>query len=130
MPPSPKTDPAHRAPGGVVAVPSILESKPGRAPKPADPLPTRPVYPSMSGSERLRLGAHPVADDEPGSGSADLLGSANKSTATMTEFYSPTPDGYRRGFHKYVFVLGTVMPLPRPDMTVPRTKTYLWNPRR
>ncbi|MFG0292423.1 MAG: CTP synthase [Phycisphaerales bacterium JB050] len=28
---------------------------------------------------------------------------------TETEFYSPIPDGYRRGQHKYVVVLGTVM---------------------
>ncbi|USO00319.1 MAG: CTP synthase [Phycisphaeraceae bacterium] len=27
----------------------------------------------------------------------------------MTEFYSPIPDGYRPGYHKYVFVVGTVM---------------------
>ncbi len=27
----------------------------------------------------------------------------------MTEFYSPMPDGYRPGYHKYVFVVGTVM---------------------
>jgi CTP synthase len=27
----------------------------------------------------------------------------------LTEFYSPVPDGYRHGFHKYVFVVGTVM---------------------
>ncbi|MGC4031013.1 MAG: CTP synthase [Tepidisphaeraceae bacterium] len=26
-----------------------------------------------------------------------------------SEFYTPMPDGYRRGHHKYVFVLGTVM---------------------
>lgn len=26
-----------------------------------------------------------------------------------TEFYSPIPEGYRKGFHKYVVVLGTVM---------------------
>jgi CTP synthase len=28
---------------------------------------------------------------------------------TETEFYSPIPDGYRKGFHKYVMVFGTVM---------------------
>ncbi len=26
-----------------------------------------------------------------------------------TEYYSPIPDGYQRGFHRYVIVLGTVM---------------------
>ena len=28
---------------------------------------------------------------------------------TYTEFYSPVPDGYRKGFHRYVAVVGTVM---------------------
>jgi CTP synthase len=39
---------------------------------------------------------------------SSLLQSAASAT-TDTEFYSPVPDGYRRGFHKYVVVLGTVM---------------------
>ncbi len=30
-------------------------------------------------------------------------------TSTYTEFYSPVPDGYRKGWHKYVAVVGTVM---------------------
>ncbi|MBL9030533.1 MAG: CTP synthase (glutamine hydrolyzing) [Phycisphaerae bacterium] len=30
-------------------------------------------------------------------------------TTTDTEFYSPMPAGYRKGYHKYVIVLGTVM---------------------
>lgn len=57
---------------------------------------------------------HPVAPDEPAddsawSGGRGLLASARHSRSTMTEFYSPVPDGYRPGFHKYVFVVGTVM---------------------
>ncbi|MBX3364162.1 MAG: CTP synthase [Phycisphaeraceae bacterium] len=39
----------------------------------------------------------------------DLLAAAGETTHTSTEYYSPAPDGYRRGFHKYVVVLGTVM---------------------
>ena len=39
---------------------------------------------------------------------AELLSSVGE-TSAGTEFYSPIPDGYRRGFHKYVVVLGTVM---------------------
>lgn len=46
------------------------------------------------------------APESTGSG---LLSQAQHSRATMTEFYSPMPDGYRPGFHKYVFVVGTVM---------------------
>jgi CTP synthase len=48
------------------------------------------------------------ADAHPGGGRADLLSSAAEST-TYTEFYSPIPEGYRKGYHKYVIVLGTVM---------------------
>lgn len=44
--------------------------------------------------------------DEPGSGG--LLGGV-ADTSADTEFYSPIPEGYRKGYHKYVIVLGTVM---------------------
>ena len=37
-----------------------------------------------------------------------LLASLGETT-TSTEFYSPMPEGYRKGRHKYVVVLGTVM---------------------
>ncbi len=39
---------------------------------------------------------------------ASLLRTASSATAD-TEFYSPMPSGYRKGHHKYVVVLGTVM---------------------
>jgi CTP synthase len=39
---------------------------------------------------------------------ADILAAAAESS-TYTEFYSPIPEGYRKGHHKYVVVLGTVM---------------------
>ncbi|MEX0742571.1 MAG: CTP synthase (glutamine hydrolyzing), partial [Phycisphaeraceae bacterium] len=38
----------------------------------------------------------------------DILSEAGHSS-TETEFYSPLPDGYQRGRHKYVVVMGTVM---------------------
>ncbi len=38
----------------------------------------------------------------------DLLATPGHSSQT-TEFYSPTPEGYRKGRHKYVVVMGTVM---------------------
>lgn len=41
-------------------------------------------------------------------GGTDLLSSTAESS-TYTEFYSPIPPGYRKGYHKYVIVLGTVM---------------------
>src|SRR2546428_5813189 len=39
----------------------------------------------------------------------DLLARVGQSTAEETEFYTPMPPGYRRGHHKYVIVVGTVM---------------------
>ena len=40
--------------------------------------------------------------------SSDILAEAGHKTLD-TEFYSPFPEGYRRGRHKYVVVMGTVM---------------------
>ncbi len=48
------------------------------------------------------------SDDPADSGGSDLL-SSTAEASTYTEFYSPIPAGYRKGFHKYVIVLGTVM---------------------
>ena len=39
----------------------------------------------------------------------DLLAKIGQTTADETEFYTPMPTGYRRGHHKYVIVVGTVM---------------------
>ncbi|GJM18795.1 MAG: CTP synthetase [Phycisphaeraceae bacterium] len=52
----------------------------------------------------------PPPDDDAGSGPAkgtDLL--ADAANRAVSEFYSPIPDGYRAGRHKYVVVVGTVM---------------------
>jgi CTP synthase len=49
----------------------------------------------------------PRNEAQTGSGS-DLLRHLGRSTES-TEFYSPHPDGYQRGRHKYVVVIGTVM---------------------
>src|ERR1051325_1661608 len=38
----------------------------------------------------------------------DLLGKVGH-TSEETEFYTPMPQGYRKGHHKYVIVVGTVM---------------------
>lgn len=40
---------------------------------------------------------------------SDLLAAAGDTVMTNSEYYSPVPDGYRFGQHKYVVVLGTVM---------------------
>src|SRR6195952_3409468 len=39
----------------------------------------------------------------------ELLAKIGSSAMDETEFYTPTPPGYRKGHHKYVIVVGTVM---------------------
>lgn len=39
----------------------------------------------------------------------ELLAEAGDRSMANSEFYSPVPDGYRMGNHKYVVILGTVM---------------------
>jgi CTP synthase len=39
----------------------------------------------------------------------DLLAAAGDIATTNSEYYSPVPDGYRFGQHKYVVIVGTVM---------------------
>src|SRR4051795_6185876 len=39
----------------------------------------------------------------------DLLAKIGQSTDDETEFYQPMPPGYRKGHHRYVIVVGTVM---------------------
>ncbi|MBL1219087.1 MAG: CTP synthase [Planctomycetes bacterium] len=48
---------------------------------------------------------HPISDS---AGEADLVTQFGAPSQT-TEFYSPKPDGYQHGRHKYVAVFGTVM---------------------
>lgn len=40
---------------------------------------------------------------------SDLLALAGDTAMTNSEYYSPVPDGYRFGQHKYVVIVGTVM---------------------
>jgi len=60
-----------------------------------------------------RAGAQPPDHGAGEGGSArtqsELLRDFAAGSSTATEFYSPVPEGYRPGFHKYVIVLGTVM---------------------
>ncbi len=46
------------------------------------------------------------SDDTP---ATDILAQAGNTSGAEREFYSPMPDGYKPGNHKYVAVLGTVM---------------------
>lgn len=66
-----------------------------------------PTRPGQS-REPFRHAARAPAD-EPDSNAAQQLLAAAGESSPYTEFYSPVPDGYRRGFHKYVAVFGTVM---------------------
>lgn len=72
-----------------------------------------PVRPRQRGSSRAS-GPSPVSGSSSRptqperSEGADLLAAAGESSPS-TEFYSPIPEGYKKGFHKYVVVLGTVM---------------------
>ncbi|MCA9289187.1 MAG: hypothetical protein KDA05_11415, partial [Phycisphaerales bacterium] len=50
----------------------------------------------------------PTPSDDMDSAVEGLLASAAH-TSAYTEFYSPIPEGYRKGRHKYVVVFGTVM---------------------
>lgn len=49
-----------------------------------------------------------MAEAAESDGGRDLLAAAG-ATSAYTEFYSPIPEGYRKGHHKYIIVLGTVM---------------------
>ncbi len=66
--------------------------------------------PTMDGSHRDSQDprANPPGQAGEGRAGSGLLASLGKTTVS-TEFYSPMPEGYRMGRHKYVAVLGTVM---------------------
>lgn len=53
--------------------------------------------------------SQPDANAARSRGGSDLLAAAGDTAMTNSEYYSPVPDGYRFGQHKYVVVLGTVM---------------------
>lgn len=55
---------------------------------------------------------HSNQSDTPGPkarAGTDLLAAAGDIATTTSEYYSPVPDGYRFGQHKYVVIVGTVM---------------------
>ena len=66
--------------------------------------------PTKDGSKRKSGDHHTDGSRDGGSerSGSGLLASLGETTAS-TEFYSPLPEGYRKGRHKYVVVLGTVM---------------------
>jgi len=51
-----------------------------------------------------------TGDAKPNTGAGqNLLAAAGEIATTNSEYYSPVPDGYRFGQHKYVVIVGTVM---------------------
>ena len=63
-----------------------------------------PHAPDGSSNQSSRSDSATAARDD-----ARFLAQFGKTDDDSTEFYSPVPDGYVRGRHKYVAVLGTVM---------------------
>jgi CTP synthase len=71
------------------------------------PTPANPVssVTAAKNSPRVALGESEAAD-----GSVRKTNLSDLATSSAdSEFYSPIPEGYQKGFHKYVIVLGTVM---------------------
>lgn len=66
---------------------------------------------SQPGSRPRTNGAStPAGAASEGEGSGRRASLADLATSSAdSEFYSPIPEGYQKGFHKYVIVLGTVM---------------------
>src|SRR5262245_65204190 len=75
-------------------------------------MPSSPDQPPPSNQRKSAprgFGPTPRTEDfETSVATKGLLASAGESS-TLSESYSPVPDGYQRGFHRYVIVLGTVM---------------------
>ncbi|MGQ0629260.1 MAG: CTP synthase, partial [Phycisphaerales bacterium] len=76
----------------------------------------RPVKVDVLGSMQPTPGQPPkriepgaCADEDDLAGDALLAAAGAGSTTTATEFYSPIPPGYRKGYTKYIVVFGTVM---------------------
>lgn len=70
----------------------------GQNPNPS-PSPRKPIFTQCTDPADLA--------EEPGGEASSLLAGAKDASAT--EFFSPMPPGYRRGYHKFVVVFGTVM---------------------
>jgi len=97
MPPQPSQDPLQPGPATPFGsgMPGSQEGK--------------PRWPVSAAEYPLDVTPGPLGDDDlivEKRGS--LLASLGESSAD-SEYYSPIPDGYRRGHHKYVVVFGTVM---------------------
>ncbi len=107
MPLSPnQTDPLVLQQDRILRDPDVSASRPGtRTPDTPTAIPTQ-----VSGSSPF--GPHsPASPSSPGSihGSHPNPLLAVSESSVESEFYSPLPEGYQKGTHKYVVVLGTVM---------------------
>jgi CTP synthase len=110
------SDPAATAdPAGVAT-----RARPGlRAAAQVEPRPAQPAHPWSDDADgavamvaSTRVEHDHAGDDGPedaeGVGAASLV-ARHEGKSTETEFFSPIPDGYKRGRTKFVVVLGTVM---------------------
>lgn len=75
-------------------------------------MPSSPDQPPPSNQRKSAprgFGPTPRTEDfETSVATKGLLASAGE-TSALSESYSPVPEGYQRGYHRYVIVLGTVM---------------------
>ncbi len=85
----------------------------GRVAVPDDESEVAPLEREVRGAASERATSQPPEDEQPGERIVDASGMlasvADTSATSSSEFYSPVPPGYRKGFHKYVVVFGTVM---------------------
>ncbi|GMV25726.1 MAG: CTP synthase [Phycisphaerae bacterium] len=82
-----------------VILPDHIEPEPQAV---STPHPTPAIPTPVSGSS-------PFGGFASGNGGVPNPILAVSETSVESEFYSPLPEGYQRGFHKYVVILGTVM---------------------
>ncbi len=103
------TDPASTA----SAVAAWVQSPPKRRRRRADPAagpgPARGEFEPRAVQPSSRDYDDDAEPDPAAVHDASSLLAQQADRSTDTEFYSPIPDGYRRGRHKYVAVFGTVM---------------------
>ncbi|XVJ58665.1 MAG: CTP synthase (glutamine hydrolyzing) [Tepidisphaera sp.] len=98
--------PAPSLPTSASADPTASRSKPASVRSRISGLRVPDVY--LSAGEIIEGSSRDDDHDERNVESGSLLASVGGSSAE-NEFYSPVPEGYRRGQHKYVVVFGTVM---------------------
>jgi CTP synthase len=65
--------------------------------------------PQQSDAKDSSDSSSPSTAQSSSNGGTNLLAEAGERSMATSEYYSPIPDGYKKGNHKYVVILGTVM---------------------